>query len=404
LRILFLSSLSADYALLTGRVLPVARALIQAGHQAQVLTLHHDWAGRPEKELVYWGVPIRYVGPMHVQGLGDSRRQLARGELIRAAVSGTVGLTRAALAHPADLYHVWKPHPFNGIAGLLAARIRRRPLFIDCDDYETASSRYTGRWQKGIVRWFEHSLPRRAAGVTVNTRFWQDRLVNTLRFPAERVAYVPNGMDESRFGQLDAAAAERLRGRLGLTGKATVVYVGILSLTGHPLDLLLEAFRRVVRVLPQAHLVLVGGGEDGPALRRQVQHMAMGQHVTFTGVVPPEDVAPYYLLGDCSVDPVRDDLHGRARCPLKVLESSACGVPVITGDVGDRRELLEDGRAGLLVQPGDADALAEGIRSLLSDREKRLRMGRRARQHAQGYRWEKLAQELLQFYERNQKR
>jgi glycosyltransferase involved in cell wall biosynthesis len=403
LRILFLSSLSVEYALLTGRVLPVARALIQAGHQVQVFALHHDWAGGGEREFTYWDVPIRYVGPMHVQGVGDSRRQLARGELIRAALSGTVGLTRAALAYRADLYHVWKPHPFNGIAGLLAARIRRRPLFIDCDDYETASSRYTGRWQKGIVRWFEAKLPRRATGVTVNTRFWEDRLLRTLRVPPERVAYIPNGTDETRFGELDLEAAQRLRRNLGLQDKATVVYVGILSLTGHPLDLLIEAFGRVVHSLPHAHLVLVGGGEDGPALRRQVQRMGLGPNVTFTGVVPPDEVAPYYLLGDCSVDPVRDDVHGRARCPLKLLESNACGVPVVTGDVGDRRELLEKGQAGLLVTPGDAKALAQGIVSLLSDREKRTRMGRRARQHAQRYRWEKLGQDLLRFYESHRK-
>jgi glycosyltransferase involved in cell wall biosynthesis len=398
MRIVFLSTLSLTYASFIGRVFPLARALRRVGHDVRIVTLHHDWPGRAFVDVVYGEVPIHYVGPMHVRGLGDARRQLRGFALFWAGAVATLQLARYALRRPADLFHVWKPHPFNGLAGLLAARLRGRPVVVDCDDYEAESSRFSGPWQQRTVRLFEDGLPRWAGTATANTRFWTTRLVETLRLPPERVAYLPNGVDPERFAPPGPAAVERLRRDLGLEGKAVAVYVGILSLAGHPLDLLLEAFARVARALPRAHLLWVGGGEDGAALRRRADELGLGARMTFAGVVPPEEVAAYYRLGQCAVDPVRDDVHARARCPLKVLESMACGVPVVTGDVGDRRELLGDGPAGLLVRPGDAAALAAGIQELLTDAEQQRRLGLAARREVERYRWDRLAGEVERFY------
>ena len=126
----------------------------------------------------------------------------------------------------------------------------------------------------------------------------------------------------------------------------------------------------------------------------------------------PEAV-PYYLaMADVSADPVHDDLTARARSPLKVFESFAVGTPVVTGDVGDRRDILGaplqspptlggkrcDGEAGVLVEAGDAQALAEGILAILKDsdlahaaREAALRLRER-------YYWDVLVREFVRVY------
>jgi glycosyltransferase involved in cell wall biosynthesis len=399
MRIVFLSTLSLTYASFIGRVFPLARALRRAGHDIQIVTLHHDWPGRAFTERVYGEVPIHYVGPMHVRGLGDERRQLRGAALLWAAAVATVQLARFALRLPADLYHVWKPHPFNGLAGLLAARLHGRPVVVDCDDYEAMSSRFSGRGQQQIVRFFEDGLPRWAGTATANTRFWTSRLIDTLHLAPERVAYLPNGVDPARFETPPPEVVAGLRRQYGLEGKAVLIYVGILSLAGHPLDLLLEAFARVAQAMPRAHRLWVCGGEDGAALRQRAVEMGLDARMTFVGVVPPEEVALYYRLGDCAVDPVRDDIHARARCPLKVLESMACGVPVVTGDVGDRRELLGDGQAGLLVRAGDAAALSEGIQALLVDPERQRALGQAALREVKRYRWDRLAGDVERFYQ-----
>jgi len=399
MQIVFLSTLSLTYASFIGRVFPLTRALRRMGHDVQIVTLHHNWPGRPFTDVVYGEVPIHYVGPMHVHGLGDARRQLRGAALLWAAAVATVQLARYTLHLPADLYHIWKPHPFNGLAGLTAARLRGRPVVVDCDDYEAMSSRFGSGAQQRVVRFFEDGLPKWAGAATANTHFWTERLVRTLGLPPERVAYIPNGVDPERFAAPEPGVVERLRRELGLEGKAVVVYVGILSLTGHPLDLLLEAFAQVAEAMPRAHLLWVGGGEDGSALRQRAAELGLSTRMTFAGVVPPEAVVAYYRLGNCAVDPVRDDVHARARCPLKVLESMACGVPVVTGDVGDRRELLGDGQAGLLVQPGDAAALATGIQTLLTDPQRQRALGKTALREVERYHWDRLAGEVEEFYQ-----
>ena len=77
--------------------------------------------------------------------------------------------------------------------------------------------------------------------------------------------------------------------------------------------------------------------------------------------------------------------------PLKIVESLASGVPVVTGDVGDRAEMLTHA-AGVLVRPGDARALADGIAAVLADRPLQLRLAEGARARAEAYRWDRLAQ------------
>jgi glycosyltransferase involved in cell wall biosynthesis len=397
MRVAFVSTSSLDYPSALGRWFPLAKEMVRLGHTVHFITLHHDYRSgmsRPQQQAGVW---VHYVGQMHVRGWGDARRPLAGAALLRVALAATVALGRRARQVEVDAYHICKPQPMNGLAGWLAARRTGRPCYLDCDDYEAGANRFTGWGQQALVRWFEDTLPRRMAAVSVNTRFLADR-VGRLGVAAGRIVHVPNGVERARFAGLDRGAGRRLRAEYGLQGKPTILYLGTLSLAGHPLGLLLDALTRLVALVPQAHLVLVGGGEDRPALERRVQELRLPDHVTFVGAVPPAEVPPYILLGDVAVDPVLDDAVARARSPLKVLESMACGVPVVTGDVGDRREMLADGQAGLLVVPGDAQALAEGLAALLEDPARRQQMAAAGREQVERYWWDRLVHPFLGLY------
>ena len=119
----------------------------------------------------------------------------------------------------------------------------------------------------------------------------------------------------------------------------------------------------------------------------------------FTGHVPLSAVAGFSSLCDITVDPVYDDDVARARCPLKLIESLALGIPMVTGDVGDRRALLDDGRAGLVVAPGSAAALAEGLATLSQDVEQRAVRGQAALAHAANYDWRTVARRWQTVYQ-----
>jgi glycosyltransferase involved in cell wall biosynthesis len=108
----------------------------------------------------------------------------------------------------------------------------------------------------------------------------------------------------------------------------------------------------------------------------------------------------YLSLAHCTVDPVRDSPAARARSPLKIAESLARGVPVVTGDVGDRREtLLGDVRCGVIVAPGDPRALADGIVDMLRDRAARDAMSAAALNRARSLVWPTLVDRWESIYQ-----
>ena len=382
------------------RYLPLAKALVRRGHDVTLLALHHDLRLTTPRHLELGGVRVHYVGQMHVRKVDDRKFYYSTPVLLRVALASTWRMMSCAARLECDLVHLGKPQPINGLAGLLAGRfLRRRPLYLDCDDYEAESNRFANAWLRRTVILFEDGLPRFAAGLTVNTHFTQNRYL-ALGVAPERIAYVPNGIDRERFAEPPLAQVEELRRRWEVESRPVVAYVGSLSLTGHAVDLLLEGFAQLQPRHPDAVLLVVGGGEDYDRLRAQAAALGLGRAVRFTGWVPPAEVPAYLALADVTVDPVRDDLVARARHPLKIVESLAVGTPVVTGDVGDRRETLGEGRAGLLVAPGSSQALAEGLARVLGDPDLARSLAREALAQREQFYWDRLVDQVIHLYEK----
>jgi len=398
MKIAFVLTQSLDSPSGLGRYAPLAQELVRLGHQVTVLALHYAWEQLSPKRFVEQGVQVVYAGQMHVRKEGPRKSYYGPGRLLLVSLAATARLARALAQTDADVIHVCKPQPFNVLAARLARR--GRPVYYDCDDYEAETNRFGGRWQKRIVQYFEDGIVGDARALTVNTHFTADRYA-ALGFPAGRIHHIPNGVARERFAApVEPAALEALRGRLGLAPDAPVVlYVGTLGLLSHPVDLLLQAFQQVQRALPEARLLLVGGGEDYDAVRVMAAELGIGGQTIFAGRVPPEQIPAYLSLATVTVDPVHDDAIARARSPLKVLESLAMGVPAVTGDVGDRRELLGDGAAGVLVPAGEASALAEGLLSLLCDRGLHQQKVAAALAQREHYYWDKLVGRFAAAYE-----
>jgi glycosyltransferase involved in cell wall biosynthesis len=419
MKITFLLTQSLEDPSGLGRYFPLTKELARLGNEVSILALHPNLGGLSQPRFQVSGVQVHYVGQMHVRKVGSQKTYFSALGLVRVALASTLRMGFRALLTETDVIHLAKPHPINGVAALGTRFFRGKRLYLDCDDYEADSNRFSGQWQRSIVALFEDNLPRFVSGMTVNTRFTQQRNV-ALGFPVERIVYVPNGVDRERFAEVDPERVQALRRELGLDNKRVIAYVGSMSLANHPVDLLLEAFAIVRRRRSDAVLILAGGGQDYDFLRRRAEELDLGENAIFVGRVKPEAV-PYYLaMADVSVDPVRDDLTARARSPLKVFESFAVGTPVVTGDVGDRRDILgappqspptlrpcsgqaleekfRDGEAGVLVKAGSAQALAEGILAILEDgdlahaaREAALRLRER-------YYWDVLVREFVRVY------
>ncbi|MFW6116577.1 MAG: glycosyltransferase, partial [bacterium] len=157
-------------------------------------------------------------------------------------------------------------------------------------------------------------------------------------------------------------------------------------------------FVEVLEQKSKALLLLVGGGKDLPELQRRAADLAASHRIRFLGQVPTEQIPLYYRLGEVSVDPRRDSIPARSSLSLKLVESIAAGVPCITTDVGDRRQVL--GSAGIAVAPGDPHLLAEAILSVLDDPERAKVMRAAAAQIRKSLFWDQRVSQLISVYEK----
>jgi glycosyltransferase involved in cell wall biosynthesis len=399
MRIAFLLTTSLNSPYGVGRCFPLARQIASFGHQVHVVALHHDFGPTIPRHFKREGVWVHYVGQMHVRKVADTTTYFSPLKLLWVVMIGAVGLVRQAVALQADVYHIGKPHPQNSLAGLLAARLLRgRRLFLDCDDLEAAANRFSNAWQQRGMAWLEDGLPRLVDGLTVHTRFLEARF-QALGVAPDRILRLPNGIDSHRFRPVVPADTANWRERLGVGNQRVVMYVGTLSLVNHPVDLLLEAFAKLAPRVWDVVLLLVGGGPDLSALKALACQLGIADRCRFAGRVEPDQVPILLSLAYVSVDPVYDDEVARARWPLKIMESLAARVPVVTGDVGDRREMLGEGAAGLLVSPGDPEALANGLEAVLSDPFLHQSLSAGCKSQATRYTLEDLSSSLLTFYE-----
>jgi len=390
MRILFLLTQDLESPSGLGRFWPLARELVRLGHSVRVTALHADFGALQQRAFVRDGVEIEYVAPMHVLKQGNQKRYYRPHQLLWIVLRATWVLSRAALTSPADVIFVAKPHPMNGVAGLLAKTLRHLPLLVDCDDYEAGSGRFSGAWQRAIIAFFEKRIPRHADWVTTHTHFMMENLVSW-GVPREKIFYLPNGIDPGRFQPPAVAEAEAMRKKLGLSGKKVVAYIGSLSFPSHPVYLLMDAFAQIHAALPNSVLLIVGGGENLPDLQKQAANLNIEDAVCFTGRVPPADIPLYYALADVTVDPVHDDDAARGRSPLKMFESWICGVPFVTMDVGERAYLMGEPPAGVLVAAKSETEIVNNLLKILLQPDWGEEMIRLGYQRVEHFTWDRLA-------------
>ncbi|HHX08712.1 MAG TPA: glycosyltransferase family 4 protein [Chloroflexi bacterium] len=349
-----------------GRYFPLAKYLVRQNYRVTILALHSNFES--EKTRDYWdqGVHVRYVSQMHVQKIDNKTHYFSPIELIKTSLKATNVLIKEAMKESPDLVFVGKPHPMNGLAGLRVVRKKSIPLIVDCDDYEAESNKTGSFWQKPLLRFFENTLPKKADLITTNTYFNKERM-QKLGIDEKKIYYLPNGVDTERFQSASVEKLSDLRESLGLGDNKVVAYLGSLNLVNHPVDLLIRSFAEIVPNQENVRLLIVGGGGDLEKLQDLAKELNIEKYVVFTGRVQPNEINAYYQLADVTVDPVNDTLADRGRCPLKIFESWQMGVPVISGDVGDRKLLAGAPTAILLYNPGDEVQLSQLLMKLIQE-------------------------------------
>jgi glycosyltransferase involved in cell wall biosynthesis len=293
-------------------------------------------------------VPLLRVAPMPL-GLEGARR--------------VPSLVRLLRRERPDLFHAHMSSPVACKWGLAAAVVARVPAVlgtVQVGGYEPPDR--SAYWQlRALARGVDRYL--------AVSRDIARELVERLGWPEEKVEVSYNAVDLRR---VEVEAPPRLREQLG-AGETR-----LLVLTPARLDAqkghrtLFEAIAQV----PDAVFVLAGEGPERQPLEALAAQLGIDERVRFLG--RREDVPQ--LLAACDVFALPSLYEGSS---LAVLESMAAGAPVVSSAIGGTDELIEDGSSGLLVPPGDAEALAAALRRLLADPELRTGLATRARERVE---------------------
>ena len=262
---------------------------------------------------------------------------------------------------------VLQSHLFDaGVIAVLAARLARTPLLIvtrhHTDQVELLGSPLHVR----LDRW----MARAADGVVAVSNAVRDHLVSKDGVDSTPIEVIYLGFDFDRL-RTSEEEGRRVRQELGLDDDFVIGCVAqLFGMKGQ--SHLIAALPELSERIPDAKLLLVGGGERG-ALEAQAQKLGVGDRVVFAG--HRNDVPACMRAMNVVVHPSLSEAFSQV-----VIEAMASGTPLVSTDVGGAREVIEDSETGLLIPPADVAAIVAAVLRVHDDEVLGRRLSEAARE------------------------
>ena len=290
------------------------------------------------------------------------------------------------LSARADMVLIYKPTPIT-VLGLVPKLLSRTPVVVDLDDLGAEVIRNEGRSRLtyGLVDWSEKFCMRYADAVVVASSELRDHVRQI--HPAKPVLLLPNGVEPSEY---DVVTEQQPR--------HAVYYFGALNRLDLVKDLL-QAMPAVLHQVPDARLTIVGGGSALDDAKSMSRELGIEAAVAFPGwqtdMLAVQNYTQFADIGVCYLPDIRTV---RAASNMKVFQYMAMGTVPLVSDVGDLHSYVQDGQAGVVVGPGNVEALTSSLIELLQDEERRVRMAKEAWRLAGGdHSWQIRAEALATF-------
>ena len=369
LRILFLGS-QMEVAGAQRMLLSQARWFEARGHEVRAV-FFYDKQGLAERWQAEHSFPLRSLKAWRYRAFAPANYWRALGGLWRLWKELRQGV---------DVLVSYTPH--SNVLGLPVAWLAGTPVRLPTHHgYIEGSSRLLARVHGWMVN---TGLAGKLVAVSAQVR---EEALAREGVHAEKIEVIENGIEPLAREALTVQERKALRDELGVTeGGWLLLTVGRLTVQkGH--SVLLKAIQQVAKQFPQALFAFAGDGYQRQALEAEAQELGVQEQVRFLGV--REDVAALLLAADVFVQPsLWEGLS------LAMLEALLAGTPVLATRVEGVVDVIESGQSGLLVEVGEAEALAEAIIGLLSDEKKRKGLGRAGKRKAEAhYSVERMCQE-----------
>jgi glycosyltransferase involved in cell wall biosynthesis len=368
------------------RVLPIARVLAGRGAQVRVV-------------IPPWDDPARAGQRWEENGYEIVHTRVGKGVFNPPTV--LVDVVRRVREWRPDVVHAFKPIGYGGAAAWLLARNSpaagraREPLVVvDADDLEGPAG-WAGRKRQGIegvargVQ--ERATIKRAHRVTVASR-WLAGYARQLGVQDSALRYLPNGQAVASETAADREESEMRPPRL----------LWYTRFTEARAERVADLVGPLLRADPTLRLLVVGdevGSGQQAAARRAFEWVGLAGQIDWLGyrrqvldralACPPSTIAIY---------PLEDDLVNRARCPSKIPQLMALGIPIVAEAVGEAVTYLGTAADECLAAPGDGGAFRALAQRLLTDEPARLSLSQRLREASADWTWDEAAGGLLDWY------
>ncbi|HJW96702.1 MAG TPA: glycosyltransferase family 4 protein [archaeon] len=278
------------------------------------------------------------------------------------------GMERLDLIHSHDWLGMW--------AGLVASKHLGKPWVVNMHSCEIGRNPNPNQWVVEIER-----LGARADKVIAVSNGTKEELIR-MGYSPEKIEVIYNGIDLVKYDP-ERADGKKVREKYGLGGKKVIFFVGR-PVREKGIDTLLRAFDEVKKEVQDAKLVLLSQG-DIPNLSPDVMHI--------NSFVPEAERMDLIKASDIFVVPSIYEPFG-----IVAVEGLAMEKAVIGSRTGGIKEIIEDGKSGLLFEPGNHMELAEKIKFILKNDGEKRRMEANARKRAAYFSWEKNARKVASLY------
>ena len=269
-----------------------------------------------------------------------------------------------------DVIVVTSPPLFVGITAYILSILKNTPYIFEIRDLWPESAIDTGVLKSGILIkfafWFEKFIYQKAKLINVLTPAFRDKLIANKNVPPSKIIFIPNAADFSLSEELlQTFDAAEFRKQHDLENRFVVTYVGAHGVANH-----------LVQVLDTAQLLkdtnvlflLIGDGMLKKELKENAQKRGI-VNVRFIDSVPKKEVFKYILASDVGASVLKKVDTFKTVYSNKTFDYMSCKKPILMAIDGVSRQLVEAARAGLYVEPEDAEDFAQKIRFYLQNPE-----------------------------------
>lgn len=300
-----------------------------------------------------------------------------------------------------DVIHAHSPS-LNGIPALRAGRRYGIPVVYEARAFWEDAAVDHGTFKESsfkyrISRFIETMFFKKVDAIFTISEGMRKEMV-ARGISEKQITLIPNGVDIKQFSNIPRD--EILSQQTKIKGKKVLGFIGSFY-HYEGIDLLIDAFAEILKKNNNVVLLLVGEGPEYTKIREMTNKKRLNGRVIFTGKVPHQEIRRYYSVMDILVYPRKSMRLTELVTPLKPLEAMALGKVVAGSNVGGIRELINDGRNGVLFKPDSMESLAETLIELISNPALQESLSQGAVMYVNKERsWDKIIQRYLPVYER----